>query len=137
MTPATFDDLAALAAAAPCDLGTTGWVTVDQAMVDRFVEATARGTEGLVPPYLLLSLTNLFLPRLLQVPAASSGVNYGTGPVRFGPPVKPGARLRGRATLVEASEMTGGVQTTVRITVDAVGVEQPVCVVDSLSRWFR
>jgi acyl dehydratase len=136
MSPLTFYDLAELVAAAPCDLGATGWVTVDGAMVERFVRATGCTPDGLVPPYMLLSLTNLFLPRLLQVPSASSGVNYGTGLVRFGPSVKPGAGLRGRATLVEASETAGGVQTTVRITVDAGGVDQPLCVVDSLSRWF-
>src|SRR3546814_19671991 len=44
--------------------------------------------------YLTLALSNLFLPKLLAVPAASAGVNYGTGKVRFPAPVPVGTEGR-------------------------------------------
>jgi hypothetical protein len=33
-------------------------------------------------------------------------------------------------------EIPGGVQTTIRITVEVEGAGHPACVVDSLSRWL-
>jgi acyl dehydratase len=120
------------------ELGTTAWATVDPEDVARFAEATlTREPPGRVPPLMLLSLTNRFLPDLLQVPGASNGVNYGTGSVRFPAEVKPGDRLRVSARISDAVEVSGGVQTTVEITVELDGSTQPACVVESLSRWMR
>ena len=119
-------------------LGITAWADVEQDDVNRFVEATGTvAPEGQVPPLMLLSLTNRFLPDLLQVPGAASGVNYGTGSVRFPAGVHVGDRLRASARLSEAVEVPGGVQTTVEITVEVEGADQPACVVESLSRWVR
>jgi acyl dehydratase len=87
-------------------------------------------------PYFALSLTNRFLPDLLQVPASSSGVNYGAESVEFGPPLSAGDRVRGAAALVGAAEVKGGVQTTVEIRVEVDGAAEPACVVRSLSRWL-
>lgn len=132
MSPATFDDLDRLLSAPPLDLGGTDWVEVTAAEVELFERATG----GPVSPYLALSLTNRFLPSLLAVPAASSGVNYGTERADFGPPLAPGDRIRVTAALVAAGEVAGGVQTTVEIRVEVDGGE-PACVVHSLSRWLR
>lgn len=119
-------------------MGTTGWATLEASDVKRFVEATATpDVGGTVPPLMVLSLTNRFLPELLQVPGASNGVNYGTGSVRFPAEVRVGDRLRASALLSEAVEVPGGVQTTVEITVEVDGSAQPACVVESLSRWMR
>jgi acyl dehydratase len=133
VTPTVFDDLADLLEAAPLDLGGTAWTEVGAAELTRFEEATS----GPVSGYLALSLTNRFLPDLIQVPAASTGVNYGAESVRFGPPLGPGARVRAVARLTAASEVAGGVQTTVEITVEVAGAAEPACVVRSLSRWLR
>ena len=135
MTFATPDELLG---AVGRQLGTTGWATLEAADVRRFVEATATPAVGsAVPPLMLLSLTNRFLPDLLKVPGASNGVNYGTGSVRFPAEVRAGDRLRASARLCEAAEVPGGVQTTVEITIEVDGSEQPACVVESLSRWMR
>ena len=119
-------------------LGTTPWMTVDADAVKMFVSATGgdRGSTGQVPPMMLLSLTNYFLPQLLHVGGISSGVNYGTGRVRFGEPARIGDRLRATATITEAAEVQGGVQTTVEIVLEAEGVPVPACQVESLSRWL-
>jgi acyl dehydratase len=138
VTPTVYADLGDLLAAPPLDLGTTDWIEVTQADVTAFASATG-GPAQVVEPYMALSLTNRFLPELLDVPAATSGVNYGADSVRFGPPPPAGARLRAKAVIVAAAEVPGGVQTTVEITVEAEGgiPAEPACVVRSLSRWMR
>jgi acyl dehydratase len=73
----------------------------------------------------------------MQVRGASSGVNYGTGAIRFAPPVHTGDRIRARATVVDAAAVNGGVQVSVEIRVEAEGRPEPACVVESLSRWLR
>jgi acyl dehydratase len=138
VTPTVFDDLAALLAAPPLDLGASGWVVVEPAMAGAFAAATlAPWPSGGVAPTLLLSLTNRLLPELLQVPAAATGVNYGAASVRFGPTVAVGSKVRISATLIEAVEVSGGVQTAVRITVESDSGQEPPCEVVSLSRWLR
>lgn len=136
--PILFHDLDGLLEAPPCGLGSTGWVEVDATAVRRFGDATgAGGRAGEVPPLMLVSLTNRFLPELMQVPGASSGVNYGTDSVRFGPAAQAGDRIRARATLLAATPVGDAVQTTVEIRIEGEGAEQPLCVVRSLSRWMK
>ena len=119
------------------DLGTTAWTAVEAGDVKAFVSATgAPDTQGTVPPLFVLSLTNRFLPELLEVRGATSGVNYGTGTVRFPATVRPGDRVRVSARLLGAEEVAGGVQSTVEITVEVEGSDEPACVVESLSRWM-
>ncbi len=126
-----------LRAAVGTELGVSEWVEPGAAEVELF-EAVApdpMAPAGTVPPLLVLSLTNLLLPEIVTVEGFASGVNYGTGVVRFGPPAAVGARLRGRAELLAVDEVKGGVQTTMRITVEVDGAE-PACTVEALSRWL-
>ncbi|HEX4862789.1 MAG TPA: hypothetical protein VFV02_01880 [Acidimicrobiales bacterium] len=128
-----------LLSAAGRNLGTTPWMTVDSRSVEQFCQATGpAGPESeQVSPFMILSLTNYFLPQLLEVRGISSGVNYGTGPVRFGVTPRGGDRLRATATIVDAADVPGGVQTTIRIAIEIEGEPGPACVVESLSRWLR
>jgi acyl dehydratase len=67
----------------------------------------------------------------------SMGVNYGADRIRFPTPVKVGARIRGRAELIEAEQTKdGGVQAKIRVTVEIEGEERPGCVVDTISRYY-
>ena len=130
--PVVYESLEKLLLAPPLDLGATEWIVVGDGEVADFVGSTG----GDVSPYFALSLTNRFLPDLLLVPAAGSGVNYGAESVRFGRPLSGGDRVRGAAELVGAAEVPGGVQTTVEIRVEIEGTDEPACVVRSLSRWL-
>jgi hypothetical protein len=135
-----FEGADSLLSAAPRDLGCTDWVTLDQSAISNFATATlAAGAQDdeVAPPLLVLSLTNRFLPELLEVRGVSSGVNYGSGSVRFNAPVRVGDGLRARAFLIDATEVPGGVQTTVQIRVEIEGSDEPACIVESLSRWMR
>lgn len=139
-SPVTFAALERLLGAAPLELGATGWATVEEGAVAAFRRATGTdagaGGGTVVPALMLLSLTNYFLPQLMQVPAAASGVNYGAESARFGPPARIGQRVRGSATLVAVEPVAGGVQSIVEIRVEVDGEAEPACVVRSLSRWL-
>jgi len=140
VAPTVFEGADSLLSAAPRDLGCTDWVTLDQSAISNFATATlAAGAQDdeVAPPLLVLSLTNRFLPELLEVRGVSSGVNYGSGSVRFNAPVRVGDGLRARAFLIDATEVPGGVQTTVQIRVEIEGSDEPACIVESLSRWMR
>jgi len=134
------------------DLGVTDWVPVTQEQVDLFADATGdhqwihvdveRATREspfggpIAHGYLTLSLVNLFLPQLLEVRGASMGVNVGLDKVRFPSPVPTGSNLRGRGQVVAVEEAKGGVQITVRVTVEIEGADKPACVADTVSRFF-
>ena len=147
-----FDSVAAVLAAVGRDLGATGWMVVTQERINRFADATddhqwihvdeARAAAGpfggcVAHGYLTLSLASKFLPELVAYDRLRMGVNYGCERVRFPAPVRAGARIRGRGTVVAAEEVKGGgVQVTVRITVEIEGVDKPGCVVDTISRLY-
>ncbi|MGH9212981.1 MAG: dehydratase [Acidimicrobiales bacterium] len=138
MAETTFETLDDLRAAVGRHLGASDWVSVTKARISDFALATGTGDDGVsAPPLLVLALTNLFLPQIVEVRGAAMGVNYGTGEVRFGPPAPVGSRVRGRADLVGCDGVRGGVQTTMRITVDVEDRDEPACVVEALSRWLQ
>jgi acyl dehydratase len=132
-------------------LGTSDWLEITQDRIDQFADATgdhqwihvdperaAAGPFGatIAHGYLTLSLSNALLPEIVEVQGVSMGVNYGVGKVRFPAPVPVGSRIRARAELVAADDVTGGVQTTVLITVELEGSDKPACVIESLSRYL-
>lgn len=121
-------------------LGHSEWLTVSAERVEAFRHATgdpSTTADGMIPAMLVLSLTNCFLPEIVAVRGFGSGVNYGTGPVRFPAPAPVGSRLRGSAELVAVDAVAGGVQTLITISVQVEHRHGPACVVDSLSRWLR
>ena len=147
-----FDSVASVLAAVGSDLGATDWVSVTQARINTFADATGdhqwihvdpeRAKDGpfggcVAHGYLTLSLANLFLPQLVSYQRLKMGVNYGCDKVRFPAPVKVGARIRGRGEVVAAEPVKGdGVQITVRISVEIEGADKPGCVVDTISRLY-
>jgi acyl dehydratase len=138
MAQTVFESLDEVRAAVGTTLGTSDWIDVTQDDVDLFADATGdeSGDHRVAPGYLTLSLTNLVLPQVVEVRGASLGLNYGTGTVRFPTPVPVGSRVRGTAELAACYEISGGIQTTIVITMEIEGATKPACVVESLSRWL-
>ncbi len=64
------------------------------------------------------------------------GINYGVNKARFPAPVRSGVRIRARGQLAEATEVAGGVQAVIRITVEIEGSEKPAAVVETVSRYL-
>ena len=133
-------------------LGSSDWLSIEQARIDQFADATGdhqwihvdpeRAKAGpfgatIAHGYLTLSLVNAFLPQIVEVRGISMGVNYGADRLRFPAPVPVGSRVRGVGELVEAERTKdGGVQAKVRVTVEIEGGERPACVVDTISRYY-
>ncbi|MEW2411764.1 MaoC family dehydratase [Streptomyces griseoviridis] len=149
--PRIFASAEELKAAVGEQLGYTDWLEVDQKRIDLFAEATgdhqwihvdpekaAAGPFGttIAHGYLTLSLLPLFGPQLLAVEGVRMGVNYGTNKVRFPAPVPVGSRLRATARINGIEDVTGGIQVTVGFTVERDGGEKPVCVAESVSRYY-
>lgn len=152
MAVTTIDGLDELRAAVGRHLGHSDWLEITQERVNLFAEATgdhqwihvdvdrANRESPFGAPiahgYLTLSLSNLFLPQILEVRGVSMGVNYGTGKIRYPAPVRVGDRIRAAAEMLAADDVAGGVQTTVQITIEIDGGTKPACVIESLSRWY-
>ena len=133
-------------------LGHSEWLVIDQARIDKFADATGdhqwihvdpeRAKHGpfgrcIAHGYLTLSLVNSFLPQIVDVRGISMGVNYGADRLRFPAPVPVGSRIRGRGELIAAEQTKdGGVQATIRVTVEIDGSERPGCVIDTISRYL-
>jgi acyl dehydratase len=141
----------AVRAAVGSHLGFSDWLLMEQDRVNTFADATgdhqwihvdperaASGPFGapIAHGYLTMSLSNFFLPQIIETKGFSAGINYGVDKVRFPSPVKVGDRIRAGAEMLEVTDVNGGLQTLVRITIEIEGSDRPACVIDSLSRWL-
>ena len=132
-------------------LGHSDWLEITQERINQFADATGdhqwihidpeRAKHGpfgacIAHGYLTLSLVNIFLPHIVDVRGVRMGVNYGVDKVRFPAPARVGARIRGGAELIKVEDVKGGVQATIRVTVDIEGSDRPACVVDTISRYY-
>lgn len=149
--PRVFTSAEELRAAVGEELGSSDWLEVDQKRIDLFADATgdhqwihvdperaAGGPFGstIAHGYLTLSLLPAFVPQIIRVDGVRMGINYGVNKVRFPAPVPVGSRLRARAGLTDVSDVDGGVQLTTKVTVEREGGAKPVCVAESVSRFF-
>jgi acyl dehydratase len=132
-------------------LGYSDWLDISQERVNQFADATGdhqwihvdveRAKAGpfgapIAHGYLTMSLSNLFLPQVVDVQGFSMGVNYGCNKVRFPAPVPVGSRIRGGVELASADDIPGGVQTVMVITMEIDGGTKPACVVEAVSRYL-
>ena len=129
------------------EVGVSDWLTVDQARVDRFAEATGdhqwihvdveRATREIGGPiahgFLTLSLIPYLGAQIVRITGVGRGLNYGTEKVRFTGMVRVGARLRMRQTLLAAEPKAGGLQLHNRCTLEVEGEARPACVAETLS----
>ncbi len=151
MSPTTFDGPTALSAAVGVQLGPTEWQTITQEQVNLFADATgdhqwihvdeakaAAGPFGapIAHGYLTLSLCAPMLARLVHVSNISMGINYGINKARFVNPVLVGSRVRAVGEVTEVTEVSGGVQAVVKMTIEIEGAAKPAAVVETVSRYL-
>jgi acyl dehydratase len=124
------------------EIGVSSWLTVDQARIDAFAEATedrqfihtdpaaaAQTPFGgtIAHGFLSLSLLSRMAADAMLIPdGVKMAVNYGLDRVRFLAPVRSGSRVRGRFTLDSIEERVPG-QVLMRhiVTVEIEGEDKP------------
>lgn len=148
----TFRTLADLEAACGQTLGPGPWHDITQSRVQTFAEAAGdfqwlhldrERTQAESPykqtvahGYLTLSLATMLMSELFDLPDAGLQLNYGLGRVRFPAPVLVGSRVRLSAVLEEVREVEGGVQLTFNLTFENDRQTKPVCVAQTISRFY-
>ncbi len=147
----SFASIQELLGAAGTSTGTTEWTTLSQERINGFAEATGdnqwihvdiekakAGPFGntIAHGYLTLSLCAPFLGELVHVGGISMGINYGIDKARFIAPVIAGSRVRASGEIVSVTEVPGGAQAVIRLTIELEGSAKPAAVVDTVSRFL-
>jgi len=132
------------------ELGASSWVTVEQDRIDQFATCTGdrqwihvdvdRATREspfgapIAHGYLTLSLLAAMVMEIGIIPPdAATGLNYGLDKARFIAPVRAGARVRTRASLVSAEPQTAGrMLLKLQCTLEIEGEAKPALVADIL-----
>ena len=133
----TFQTLQDLAACVGQEVAVSDWITITQAQVDQFAEATGdhqwihvdveRAKKGpfgtpIAHGFLTLSLLAKIQLELGAVPPdASRAINSGVNNVRFKTPVRAGRRVRARVSLLSAEPKGPG--RTLLVTHNVIEVE--------------
>ncbi|HZZ06030.1 MaoC family dehydratase [Paraburkholderia sp.] len=152
VSAASFGDATALRALVGAEPLVSDWLTVDQASVDRFAEATgdhqwihvdperARRESPFGGPVAHGFMTLSLIPALLGKTVALEqrmGVNYGLNRVRFTSPVLVGSQLRARFEVKSVTDVeNAGVQVEWNVTLERQGSERPVCVAEFITRHY-
>ena len=144
-------DMAGMREAAGQHIGYTDWEEMTQERVNGFADVTddhqfihvdperAKATPfgGTVAHgYLTLSLVAPVSQRLLHITDAAMGVNYGLDRVRFPAPLPVGAKWRGGIEIAEVSEVPGGLQAKLLVTIEVQGAPKPACVAEAVVRMY-
>jgi acyl dehydratase len=133
-------------------IGVSDWLTIDQAMIDRFADATgdhqfihvdpARAAQTefggtIAHGFLTLSLlpllsTTAHLPELAGV---KHGLNYGGNRCRFLAPVRSGKRVRGHIKLIEFVEKhPGQFQQTIEFSLEIEDGDKPALIAEWITQ---
>lgn len=135
-------------------LGTSEWLLVDQAMIDKFADATGDhqfihvdAERAAMTPFggtiahgfLTLSLFPVLMAKsdCPRVEGVKMGVNYGGNKVRFLAPVRSGKRVRAHFKLLELDEKRPGQwQQTLEFSVEIEGEDKPALMAEWISQFF-
>lgn len=131
------------------ELGVSDWMLVDQAIIDKFADATGDhqwihvdverakrempGGKTIAHGFLTLSLLAGLAHQIYEIRHRSRGINYGSNKVRFTAPVPVGSRVRLRQTLKSVEEIAGGVRLTFDSQMEVEGAARPALVAETLS----
>jgi acyl dehydratase len=135
------------------EIGVSDWFKVDQAMIDKFAEATGDhqwihvdverakrempGGKTIAHGYLTLSLVPRLAQTIYRVKQRSLGLNYGSNRIRFTGQVPAGSRIRLRQKIKSVEPMDGdGVRITSESTVEVEGAARPALVAETISLQF-
>lgn len=129
-------------------IGTSEWVTIDQARISAFADATNDHQWIHVDPeraarempdgktiahgYLTLSLIAGMSYQIFGFKKISHLINYGTNKIRFTNMVPVGSRVRLHMALASVEDVKGGVRMSFTSTMELEGSEKPALVAEIL-----
>ena len=134
------------------ELGTSGWHEVTQKDIDTFADVTGdhqwihidvdRAKETpfggtIAHGYYTLSLAPKFSEEIMKFEGFAFAINYGLNKVRFPAPLPVGSKVRMTAKLANVEDIQGGAQVTMALTFETEGGEKPVCVAETLARFYE
>jgi acyl dehydratase len=133
-------------------LGTSSWHEVTQQDIDAFADVTgdhqwihvdterAKDTPfggTIAHGYYTLSLAPRFTEEVMKLEGFAFAVNYGLNKVRFPAPLPVGGKVRMHAKVANVEPIQGGAQVTMQLTFEHEGSEKPVCVAETLARFYE
>ncbi|MCA3301746.1 MAG: MaoC family dehydratase [Roseomonas sp.] len=135
------------------ELGVSDWLEVTQDLIDSFAEVTGDhqwihvdverakrdmpGGKTIAHGYLLLSLLPKLGAGIYKLSWPTRSINYGSDKVRIVNPVKAGARIRLRQSLVAVEDGAPGAhRITVRQTLEIEGEAKPAMIADTIRMTF-
>jgi acyl dehydratase len=135
------------------ELGVSDWLEVTQDLIDRFAEVTGDhqwihvdverakqempGGKTIAHGYLLLSLLPKLGAGIYKLSWPTRSINYGSDKVRIVNPVKAGARIRLRQSLVAVEDGAPGAhRITVRQTLEIENEAKPAMIADTIRMTF-
>jgi acyl dehydratase len=132
-------------------IGASDWLLIDQAAVDQFADVTkdhqwihvdvnrARTSAfggTIVHGYFALALVPRLAATVYKVTGFRYGLNYGLNRVRFPAPLPVGSEIRVRIEVISVTSVSEtDVQLAARNTVECSGLDKPVCVAETLTRY--
>jgi len=129
------------------EIGTSGWITVSQAMIDEFAHATGDyqwihvdRDKATTSPYgttiahgfLTLSLIAQLRDQIYDVDGVAARINYGCDKVRFLEPVPSGSRVRLKLKLARMEPSRMGVRVDSQCTIELDGAPRAALVADHI-----
>jgi acyl dehydratase len=134
------------------EVGVSNWVTLDQAKVNQFADATgdhqwihvdverakremaSGGT--IVHGYFTLSLIPKFMFELPEITGVSQMINYGANKVRFTNMVPTGSKVRGRLKVMSVELKGKGTTMNYEMVLEIEGQERPACIAEVIMMAF-
>ena len=131
------------------ELGVSEWVTVDQATINKFAEATGDHQwihvdverakkempdgKTIAHGFLTLSLVAGLGGQTHDILKRSRGINYGSNKVRFTSPVPVDSRVRLRQKLLKVEDIDGGVRLFYENQIEIEGSSRPALVAETIA----
>mgnify|MGYP002034661253 FL=1 len=131
------------------ELGLTDWMQMSQQKIDDFAKITDDKQwihtdpekSALFSPYkktiahgfLVLSMVSRISFEAFSIENVVAGINYGLDRVRFPNATKSDSIFRGRVSLIEFTEISGGARYKLKIEIEIKGEDKPACIAEFLA----
>ena len=134
------------------EAGLSDWIVIDQNRLDEFAEATndyqwihvdterakreLPNGKTIAHGYLTLALIPALTGKFIEVKNLTRAINFGLNKVRFYTPVPAGARVRARATVLQARQRAGALLLTSEVRIEVENERKPACIAETLGMYF-